>query len=173
MEKPFIIAISSVSGGGKTTISKALQEELDQSKVIHFDQYDIPSPDDFSNWIENSANYNDWDLHKIDEEIQELYKQNWKYIILDYPFLYENQQLVDKIDIAFYINTPLDIAMARRILRDIYDISVLRNDLQIYLENGRKAYLQMEKVIQPHADYVISGQQPVSNIVSEIVKRIY
>lgn len=98
--------------------------------------------------------------------------QNWKYIILDYPFLYENRQLADKIDIAFYINTPLDIAMARRILRDAEDISVLRSDLQIYLGNGREAYLQMEKVIQPNADYVISGQQPVSDIVSEIVKRI-
>lgn len=62
--------------------------------------------------------------------------------------------------------------MARRILRDVEDISVLRNDLQIYLENGRKSYLQMEKVIQPNADYVISGLQPVSNIVSEIIKRI-
>lgn len=172
MEKPLIIAISSVSGGGKTTISKALQEELDQSKVIHFDHYDIPGPEDFSNWIEKSGNHNDWDVHKIDEDIQKLYKQNWKYIILDYPFLYENRQLVDQIDIAFYINTPLDIAMARRILRDVEDISVLRNDLQIYLENGRKSYLQMEKVIQPNADYVISGLQPVSNIVSEIIKRI-
>lgn len=42
----------------------------------------------------------------------------YEYLILDYPFAYCNEQMMKYIDMAIFIDTPLDIALARRILRD-------------------------------------------------------
>jgi uridine kinase len=40
MKKPFVISISVVSGGGKTTVTNALKDILINSMVISFDDYD-------------------------------------------------------------------------------------------------------------------------------------
>ncbi|CAM5561679.1 hypothetical protein SAFG77S_13485 [Streptomyces afghaniensis] len=60
---PFVIAISAVSGGGKTTITKLLNQELHNSKVLFFDQYDFNGPDDIINWVDNGGDANDWDVN--------------------------------------------------------------------------------------------------------------
>lgn len=43
---PFVIAISAVSGGGKTTITKLLNQELHNSKILLFDEYEFNGTDD-------------------------------------------------------------------------------------------------------------------------------
>jgi uridine kinase len=78
------------------------------------------------------------------------------------------------IDIAIFIDTHLDIALARRILRDMETSTgdEIRNDLNAYLKYARIAYLQMLKDILPSSDYVIDGSLEVDKIVDELVKFI-
>lgn len=75
--------------------------------------------------------------------------ESLNYIVLDYPFAYLHNGMRDYIDLAIYIDTPLDIAMARRILRDYGDspIEDKRNDLINYLARARGAYLNMERTV--------------------------
>lgn len=44
-------------------------------------------------------------------------KYDW--ILLDYLFAYIHERLSKYIDFTIFIDTPLDIAMSRRILRDV------------------------------------------------------
>jgi uridine kinase len=75
------------------------------------------------------------------------------------------------IDFAVYIDTPLDIAMARRLLRDYKDESIagIHKELTNYLLRGRAAYLEMEKSVKPNSDVIIKGEQNTSLIVGEIL----
>ena len=95
-------------------------------------------------------------------------------MILDYPFAYCHDAIKPYIDTAFFIDTPLDIALARRILRDMSDATAdeIRNDLEMYLKYARIAFIQMQKDILPSSDYVIDGALSIGEIVDEIVARI-
>ena len=83
---------------------------------------------------------------------------------------FSNEQLKQYIDCAFFIDTPLDIAMARRILRDMKNATgeEIRCDMEIYIKYARVAYLQMLKDVLPVSDYVVDGTKELETIVEEI-----
>ncbi|WP_100333615.1 nucleoside/nucleotide kinase family protein [Bacillus alkalisoli] len=175
--KPKIISISAFSGGGKTTITKKLNSMLQETQALFFDDYEFEqAPDDLIQWVNQGANYNLWNLDPIISDIESLKvsKEVPSYILLDYPFSYMNDKMKNHIDLSIFIDTPLDVAMARRILRDHTDsqISEVHNDLHFYLQYGRTAYLEMEYKIKPNADTVIDGTLPTGRIVELIIKEI-
>ncbi|MFD3450209.1 hypothetical protein ACFDTO_37150 [Microbacteriaceae bacterium 4G12] len=177
-ENPIVIAISGVSGGGKTTITKELGRHLDSAQVLSFDDYDFDnSPDDICEWVESGANYDEWNLSKLVYDIEYLLsdkKQRLNYILLDYPFAYKNEEVAQFIDYAIFIDTPLDIAMGRRLLRDF--TNELKENLFVDIENyisfGRAAYLEMLNTIKPNSDFIIDGRLPIIKIVSEILEKV-
>lgn len=94
--------------------------------------------------------------------------------MLDYPFAYKNNKIKPYIDYAIFIDTPSDIAMARRLLRDKVNqpSDILRMDLNCYLSGGRTAYLEMIKTIKPNSDFVVDGSLSIDSIVSEVMEQI-
>lgn len=176
-KRPMIISISAVSGGGKTTITNQLINCLDNSTSLHFDDYEFTDcPEDIPNWVEEGADYNAWNLTPLVQDIQYNLQNHahLNYIFIDYPFAYKNSAMANYIDLAIYIDTPLDIAMARRILRDFKGgpLENLQNNLRNYLSCGRKAYLEMENTIKPNSDLVIDGSLETADIVDKIIEEI-
>lgn len=175
MKKPMVIAISAVSGGGKTTVTKALKKELGNCNVLHFDNYELPgSPSDICKWIDGGADYNEWKLGPFIADVQSLLIKSLHYIVLDYPFAYLNEEMRKYIDLTIYIDTPLDIAMARRLIRDfsICSIEDVREDMNIYLNHGRAAYVEMIQSVKPNSDIVVDGTLSVKEIVERVLSSI-
>ncbi|MBQ7981412.1 MAG: hypothetical protein IJ305_07385, partial [Oscillospiraceae bacterium] len=77
-------------------------------------------------------------------------------------------------DCAIFIDTPLDIAMARRVLRDMKSSSAdeIRDDMEMYLKYARVAYVQMQKDILSSSDYIIDGTEDLNEIVLKIIEII-
>ncbi|TDL78545.1 AAA family ATPase [Peribacillus frigoritolerans] len=175
--RPKVISIAAVSGGGKTTITKKLGHKLKNSKELFFDDYDFEdSPEDLIKWVKEGADYNLWNLEPMLSDINSLINSNEapSFILLDYPFSYKNARMQKFIDLSIYIDTPLDVAMARRLLRD-YDetrITDIHNDLNFYLDYGRVAYLEMETNIKTNSDIILDGTLPSDKIVEQIVEII-
>ena len=170
------IAIAAVTAGGKTRLVDELKKQLPNVKSLHFDDYSFEGEvDDFSAWVKQGADYNVWDLSPLIKDIIRIKKESdCEYLILDYPFAYCHKVLCEHIDCAIFIDTPLDIAMARRILRDMKDANgeEIRQDLECYLKYARIAYLQMIKDILPSSDYVIDGTKELSEKTDEVRKII-
>ncbi|CQR70355.1 hypothetical protein SOV_38910 [Sporomusa ovata DSM 2662] len=151
-KKPIIVAKAAVSGGGKTTITRELCKQLTNVKVLSFDDYDFDVAnglEDICEWVDNGADYKLWKLGPLATDIRLLLSkenQNLDYILLDYPFAYKNEEIAQFIDYAIFIDTPLDIAMARRSLRDFANKSIEEVCLELndYLTHGRAAYLEIE-----------------------------
>ena len=52
-----VISIAAVSGGGKTTVTERLTNELKNSKALYFDSYNFDNcPADICKWIDDGAN---------------------------------------------------------------------------------------------------------------------
>jgi len=177
---PIVVAIASVSGGGKTTITGELQRRIPYADALYFDDEDYDTASgivDICQWVEDGANYDLWNLQTFAERIQALLSNtalSRDFILLDYPFAYKQKQIGRFIDYAIFIDTPLDIAMARRILRDFSSISSrnLCEDMKGYLSRGRNAYLHMVNTIKPDSDYIVDGSLAVTVIVELICGKL-
>nr|WP_088035996.1 AAA family ATPase [Evansella clarkii] len=177
MEKeklPLVIAISGVSGSGKTTITKYLRDKLHNSKILSFDDYDFAGPPDIIDWVDKGANYNEWNMDPLIQDIESLFTEPLNYILLDYPFAYKHIKTSNLIDVTVFIDTPLDVALARRIIRDFKD-SPSENiliDMERYLSAGRRGYLEMIKTIKPNSDIIVDGTLEIHEITYHLYNDI-
>lgn len=173
IKAPLVIAIASVSGGGKTTIVTQLTEQLQNSKALFFDDYDFEGPDDDLEWVDHGANYDEWNLTPFIRDLEELLAEPLDYILLDFPFAYQQSQTSKLIDLAVFIDTPLDIALTRRMTRDFKDSST--EEIMLYMEHyvaqGRRAYLVMLQTIKPNSDLVVDGTLSVADITNLIIEK--
>ena len=171
-----VIAVAAVTAGGKTTAVNEIKKQLSNVQTLHFDDYEFEGEvDNFYQWVLDGADYNIWNLEPLEKDILNIQNNGTcDYLFLDYPFAYRNEQIRKYIDVAIFIDTPLDIALARRILRDMCNASGedIRNDLEGYLEYARIAYVQMQKDILPSSDYVIDGTKSIESIVESIINNI-
>ena len=158
MSKPFVIAVNSIAGGGKTSLANVLHECLPNSTIFHFDDFDATNlyPTDFHDWHRRGGNLEEFDCLGMKEAVdKEIQQGEVKYIILDYPFGRDHSRFREVIDLSVYIDTPLDVAMARRILRDYApqaeasagtQLRRLRDELSYYLAKARPIYLDNRHV---------------------------
>lgn len=171
-----VISVAAVSGGGKTTVTESLTHKLMNSKALYFDSYNFDNcPADICKWIDDGANYNEWVLTPLIKDIQHLLQNSYlDYIIVDYPFAYLNSEMRQFIDVTIFIDTPLDIAMARRILRDFKEdtMSEIQNDLKHYITYARKAYLEALHTVKPNSDIVLDGSLSVDEIINQILESL-
>lgn len=169
-----IISIAAVTAGGKTTVVNKLKEKLDNVCTLHFDDYTFEGEvDNFYQWVLDGADYNVWNLKHLEEDIIKIMEsEKYEYLILDYPFAYCHEQVKKYINTAIFIDTPLDVALARRVLRDLANASgdEIRNDLDLYLKYARIAYIQMQKDVLPSSDYVIDGTLGIDDLVGNILE---
>ena len=80
----------------------------------------------------------------------------------------------DYLDCCIFIDTPLDIAMARRVLRDMNDASAddIRIEMDSYLKFARPVYVYYLKTVSQSSDYVIDGTKELETIINEIMEII-
>lgn len=171
-----IIAIGAVTAGGKTTLVNAIKDKLTRTASLHFDDYSFDGEvNDFYKWVSDGANYNVWDLSPLKADIEKIINSDrYDYLLLDYPFAYQNKMIKDYLDCCIFIDTPLDIALARKVLRDMKESSAddIRYEMDVYLKYARIAYVQMLQDILPISDYVIDGTKELKIIINEAMEII-
>ena len=172
MKSPLVIAINAVSGGGKTSLATLVHKSLPNSALFCFDDFDATNVyvDDFYEWYIRGGNLEEFDCPgmkaAVDEEIRSSKKH---YIVMDYPFGRDHSRFRDAIDLSVWVDTPLDVAMARRILRDFMSLTDdtsareqldrIKEDLNHYLAKGRHVYLDDRHL--KTCDLVLDGWKPL------------
>lgn len=171
-----IIAISAVTGGGKTTVVNEACFLLKRAAALYFDAYSFDGEvEDFPKWQAEGADVNVWDLSPMKAEIDQLLQSGkYDYLLLDYPFAYQHKMLRDYLDCCIFIDTPLDIALARRVIRDMGNFSTreILIEMKAYLTSARPLFLQMQSEHLSSCDYIIDGSKPLEEIVGEVVEII-
>ena len=186
IKKPFVFSVNATAGGGKTTTTRELQKQLPNARALYFDDrdYDVDSGiNDIDKWVEDGSDVNLWDLERLAKDIDELIAKNLDFIVLDYPFGYRHNLIGNYLDYSVFIDTPLDITLARRIVRD-YDRETLickwnnENDKTDLFEdmdnyqNGRSIFINGIEAGRADADFIIDGSMALNKVVEIICVKI-
>ncbi len=174
-----IIGISGISGSGKTTLTRALGNALNATTVF-WDDYDALStgPDDYVKWYETNRDYSAWKYDSLVDVLDKLKNENklvcpatkreltpTEFVIFDAPLGYKHPATGKYIDTLIHIDIPLDIALARRILRDFSndqkDKTILLEDLQFYLNFSRKVFVYAATREQEGSHLIINGDSSI------------
>ena len=185
--KPFIFSINATACGGKTTITRELQKRLPNAKAIYFDDrnYDTDSGIiDMGKWIKEGADVNLWDLQRLADDIESFKRENPEFIILDYPFGYRHNLIGLYLNYSIYIDTPLDITLVRRILRDYdrktlicswnddNDDRTLFDDMEDWLNGGRDNFIFGYEWSKSDSDFVVDGSKKLDEILEIITQKV-
>jgi len=183
MKKPYVIAINAVSGGGKTALAKLLASSLPKASLFCFDDLDASNlhPADFYEWTKRGSDLLEFDCQGIAEAVgNEIAGGSSEFIVLDYPFGRDHPRFQNQIDLSVFIDTPLDIALARRVLRDhleIPDISAeerlkgLKGEMSHYIDKARHVYLGACRR-KDTCDLVLDGWTSLEKLRDKIVAHI-
>ena len=198
-----VIAVSSVSGGGKTTLVRNAARELG-AVALFFDDYaehEDPYPPDLQQWVQSGVDVNALRTPQFAEDVASLRagrsirlppsrnsggdtlgRQSGSvvdpsgFIIIEEPTGGCRDEMAPHIDFVVVIDTPLEIALARRLLRDTASLPTrgplrhfsswlnarrhlnhTREFLKNYVQGTRVVYQRIAAQAIANCDLVLNG----------------
>ena len=199
----FVIGICSPSGGGKTALTQKLAELLDDCVTISFDDYGDPFWDipNFEYWLTHGANLNLISTPKLVQDLQALRNGQQilstsnqeiiepKKIILFDTLVGRSQHATGNlIDYLVYINTPLELALARRIMRMLSEIPTdnmnmvptrekiegLSEFLAAYSSQSgpRQIYQAIHNQVMNFSDLILDGEKSINSLAADVLAAV-
>lgn len=200
----YVIAISSVSGGGKTTLVKKSAALL-KGTTLFFDDYASVSeyPSDFKQWVADGADVDEWKTPQFAQDLAALKRgesivsplngasiQPSEYIVIEEPMGRKRAEMAQYIDFVVVIDTPLEIALTRILLRNFISGSLeemeqatreqlaarlehivnnLRGFLDGYVYFARDSYIAVQEQAKENCDLVLNGLLTVDELAQQLV----
>jgi uridine kinase len=192
----FVIAVSGISGVGKTSLIERMADRLGNAARLHFDHYVVLGNDigDIAAWLEAGVDPNVVETPQFAADLERLRRRQSvrlpqehgvvepaDFVILEEPFGRSRDVMAPMIDLAVHIAIPHDVAMARRLLRtvglrpqmgDPGLIDELEEQLRAFLAGGRDIYLALDIQAQAGADLVLDGLRPVEALADDLMAAI-
>lgn len=196
-----IVAISGAPGSGKSTLARGLAVALGDAAVVHLDHYEQATAEPIeaiARWMEDGADYDALPVPLLAEHLDALRAGRAvtdpatreaigpaAWILFETQFGRAHHATGRHIDVLVWVNTPLDIALARTLLKTTR--SALREAgaaaaqlawTEGYLANYLavvRQLVQMQKArVGAQADIVLEGTEQADALVvrarSEILK---
>ncbi|WP_207940562.1 hypothetical protein DOK78_001930 [Enterococcus sp. DIV2402] len=169
-----VLVFSSITGGGKTTLIQKLAVRIENCVVISFDDYSIdalPSAPPLDTPIEDAINQ--YELQQLMDDFLNIPDET-EIVLIDFPFGNRHEVLAPYIDTTFYIQTPLDIALARQILRD-FSAKTQKEILEwaaTYLNFARPIFVNHEAYVSETADIILEGTASIEDNVQIVLESL-
>jgi uridine kinase len=174
-------------GSGKSTLVRALVDDLQDASLLVFDHYENISqknPVELVDWMRAGADIDLFTFHALARDLSKLRQgahvvdpvtneltEARKYIIFEMPFGKSHAETSRYIDLLLWIDLPLDVALARKI-KEYTAIFVgphspynhqeglawLHGYLENYLVFVHNILLIQQEKVRPLADLLLDGQ---------------
>jgi uridine kinase len=195
----YVVSVSAPVGGGKSSLATGLAGRLPDAEAIYFDSYEDLTArplDEIHAWMQAGADPDEFVIPRLPEALDLLKRgesvvepgtdrelQPAKYIVFETPFARHHRATGRHIDLSIWIDTPLDVALARNI-REFTErpgmygelAPWLRDYLDSYLGTVRELLCMQQEVVGGSADLVLDGlnelEVNVERAAAEILQRL-
>jgi len=191
---PFIIAVAGMPGAGKSTLICNAVQALGDADSLQFDDYTRGS--DYPNipqWVAGGCDPNQWVSPGLGEHLAllkhglKVHTPNTdrvveprKFMFLEEPFGRARAAIAAYVDMAVAIDLPIDVALARRLLRDINTPDMTssaqkaRDHVDSYcrrflFESRRELILAGQRWALQNCDLVLDGTKPMAALTAELL----
>jgi uridine kinase len=129
-------------------------------------------------WLSENGDYNAWRAPGLAKRLQQLKEgvavgstgKPARYVVFDAPLGRAHTETGKYIDHMVFIDTPLDVALARRMLRDGHE--VWNGDhLRRYLHWARGLFTHHIEKVSASADVILDGTLPVDALASLVAAK--
>ncbi len=182
MTRPVVIGIAGGTGSGKTSIASAIEKEIGEHITIipqdayyrsfpdlpyeqrcqinydHPDAFDTPLLLKHIRSIKNNIPIEVpvYDYHEHLRKIQTIPRNPTRIIIVEGILIFENEDILNELDIRIFVDTDADIRILRRIERDINERGrSLGSIMEQYRETVRPMHIQFVEPTKRLADIII------------------
>lgn len=187
-KRPFVVAVSGTSGAGKSTLARQAAHALGATALLFFDDHVTVAnnPAAIGRWLAAGAKPNAFKTPGLTAALRQLLRERQfeggplNYVLMEDPFGRSRSSTSRLIDMVAYLDLPLEIALARRVIRTIEErqrppeaqLAHLHADLKTFLAGGRLAYLAASGAARASADLVMDGTRPLDELVGELTAEI-
>jgi uridine kinase len=164
-----VIAVAAPPGGGKTTLVRSLSARLG-APTLHYDDYEQitrRSPAEVEAWLDRGAPAEEVPLPNFAEALIGLKQGAARHVLLDFLLARAHPPTARHIDFLIWIDTPLDIALARTLREQVGRarnappaagfIDWLAGYLDGYAGVMHRSYQLQLASVRPHADMILDG----------------
>lgn len=194
-----VVAVAAPIGGGKSSLVQGLAKALNDAATLHFDDYELAtrqSPAELARWLAQGADFNSLHAPGFAAAVSSLRRgevvidpasgqaiRPSEFVVLEMPLGRAFAETTALIDFLIWVDTPLDLALARNLraltaeaLTDAGDprhfLRWLDSYLGQYMDQVR-LILQLQKTrVVPGADLVLDGTQPQAGLIAEAARMI-
>jgi len=193
-----IVICGSASGAGKSTLVNRLSELIPDSCAMYFDAYHETTtypPDMYKDLVEgkeidpqqvrNPTFLDDLTALCQGKSITDPWGRvlnRSKYIILEEPFGRSRSGMDKLVDFIATIHLPLDLALARRLLRNIrtdyHDLDSgeklnhIESFLEQYLTGGSLSYRKLYEIVSADSHVIVDGTKSVDHMAEIVIRKL-
>lgn len=163
-----LVTISGLPGSGKSDLASALGDMLD-APVVVMDTCYLPAPLGGGVDFSDPANL---DVDAVVRQIHHHWETGSKSVIVEGIFALAFEELRTLASVSVWLDIPLDIGLARKLLRKLDAGADVAPSIRGYLERGRAGYLRHVLPGRESATVCVDATQPVDDLVKEVADAI-
>lgn len=194
-----VIAVAAPIGGGKSALVQGLAAALGDAASLHFDDYELATrqlPEQLTCWIAAGADFNSLHapgfaaaLHAlrrgetIADRVSGKPIRPTRFLVIEMPLGRAYAETAELIDFLVWVDTPLDLALARN-LRSLTVAALAENADPVGFLRWLDAYLgqymdqvrlilELQKArVAPAAELILDGTRTQAELIAEAAGRI-
>ncbi|ESP90831.1 uridine kinase [Pseudoalteromonas luteoviolacea] len=179
MGKAIVIAISGVSGSGKTALVKRLAKQLDCPSLVFDDYIDVNTyPKNMKQWLKRGCNVEEITTPRFVAALEHLkLYTDAPFIVIEEPFGQCRRAMALHIDFTIVLDIPIEICLARVISRNINSpnsdsLTAIPKYLCEYEDYLRDIYLNVLEQTRHRCDLKISNVMPKQALANFVLQQL-
>ncbi len=127
-------------------------------------------PADISGWLAAGADFNQWKAVELADVVGRV-SAGGQLVIFEAPLGRRHEATGKHINFLVFIEVPLEIALARFVMRELSgDRAGLIDYIHSYESLAREVYLEQLRQVMPEADLIVDGSLTPAEIVEAILE---
>ncbi|TDC55629.1 hypothetical protein E1281_11625 [Actinomadura sp. KC345] len=163
-----LVAISGLPGSGKSDLADALRQAL-AAPVVAMDTHYRPTTPGGEVDFSDPASL---DLDAVLKQIGRHWDDGARLVIAEGIFALTFEAVRSRACLMVWLEIPMDIGLARKLLRKLEAGADITPSIRGYLARGRDGYLRHVLPTHHRANLVLNGTRPVDDLVTEIAEKV-